>query len=249
MLGIFKPRQEPQKSAKWTDNITVFSTVLTIITLLNVGMVIAMLVLGVIHSNRYTYWNYIFQTAFFLTLMIGYVSKSSYLVRVVTVFLFPMAFGSAFFVFVYIIVVLQCDDGEMFVAASNLGGGRLDVGTVHTFDELLHVFPLTQLLLLLLSGYSINARAIYSALHDSPTVSLFERVAITIWPFVAPFSLISVYILIFNPTKEYPTPDCSFAPFIVGIACYFLIVWFLFAFLKTKKYGRFSKSFEKHSTF
>lgn len=247
MLGIKKARVGEEESPKRCGGVTVFSTVLTLVTLLNAGMVILMLALGVVHSNRYTYWNYIFQAAFYLTLWLAYAVKNTYLLRAVTVFVFPTAFGSAFFVFLYIILVLQCDDGEMFVAASNLGGGRLDVGSVHTFDELVHVFPLVQLLLVLLSGYIVHAREIYSSLHNASSLSLFERAAVTAWPFVAPFSLLSVYVIIFNPTKEYPTPDCSFAPFLVGVACYFLIVWFLFGLLKTKNYGRFSQSFSDHS--
>ena len=219
--------------------LNVFSTFLTIVTILNVIQVGYMAIEGILHLNRYTYWNFLFQNAFYLSLWIGYLIKNTYLVDIVTLFLLPVAFGSAFFVFLYILFILLLDNGDLFIAATTIGGGHLNAGEVHMFDQLVHVFPVVELLLVLIAGYIEDARNRFSFYYYHPTVTKMERWAVTLYQFISPLALMGLYCIFFNPTKEYPTSSSVAIPISLGLACYFLIVWYLYAILKTKNFGQF----------
>lgn len=210
--------------------ITAFAIFLSVAAFFSVAQMAAMLIEGVVHANRYTYWNYTLQTAFYVMLWLGYVTRLSYLVSFSTKFVFPVVFTSNFFVFLVIIIILLLDKGALFLAATNVGGGHENVGVVHTFDQLVHVFPAMFTALLLVVGYVEDVRRTF-ARANAATVAYMV---------VAPLAFMAVYGLFFNPTKEYPTSYAVIIPILSTAGCYFLVSLFLIGFVRAKKYGKFS---------
>src|SRR3989338_5275545 len=108
-------------------NVTLLSVVTTVVVLYRTVCVFLMFFLEVIHINRYTYWNYLGATAFYIILWLAYVMDNARLFKTLCVWFVPVVFGSVFFVFMYIIVILQLDSGQLFIAATYIDGGLMSV--------------------------------------------------------------------------------------------------------------------------
>lgn len=231
---------EKNKIIKYVETrFTLLSTILTIAVIYRLALFILLIVTGAATIDHYTYWNYAIQTVFYMVLLIGYKLKSTYLLDAITFFVLPSIFGSIFFVFLYIIIVLQFDSGDLFIKATVLDGGKLAVGTVHTMDHILHTFIVIDFLVVMLSGYIKHARSI-THIYYSRAETRVERVMFFLYFIFSPLIPIAIYSLFFNPTKEYPTNIHPLVPMSIGIGFYTLIMLWVYALLKTKKYGKFS---------
>lgn len=200
--------------------------VTTVLTLYNIALVIAMLCLGVVHFNRYTYWNYFGQAFFYFVLWIAIVFKSSYLFTILTLYALPVVFGSVFFVQFFIILVLQLDNGELFASATTLDGGTASVGTVHTFDYVVHTSPVISLMALLVSGYLVEVRATVDAVQKK-LGERGERIMFFVHYLATPFLPLTLYCSIFNPFHEYPTHASPWLVFFIALLVFILLLtWF-----------------------
>ena len=88
------------------QRLTVFSVVLTVLVVYRVAVSIVMAALGVVHLNRYTYWNYLGQTVFYALLGVAVFARDRLIYRNLTLFVLPVVVGSVFFVSFYILVIL-----------------------------------------------------------------------------------------------------------------------------------------------
>jgi len=223
----------------WRDA-TLLSIVTTIVALYRTIFVVLMFAFGAIHLNRYTYWNYIGATAFYVILWIAYVSNNARLFKALCVWFVPIVFGSVFFVCLYIIIILQLDNGQLFIAATYIDGGSLSPGTVHTLDHIVHTFPLVDFLVVLVSGFVKEVRYFIKAFHSS-LKTRGERLGFLAYFFVAPLVPFALYCCFFNPFKEYPVEVSSFVPLSIGAFTYFLIIWWVYSVMTTDYYGHFRK--------
>lgn len=221
-------------------NATLLSMVTTIVALYRTVFVFLMFFLGAVHLNRYTYWNYIGATAFYDILWLSYVKRDEYLFKTLCIWFVPIVFGSVFFVFLYIIVILQLDNGQLFIAATYIDGGLLSVGTVHTLDHVIHTFPVIDFLVILVSGFVKEARHAIKAFH-SRLLTRGERFTFQLYFFIAPLSPFALYCCFFNPFKEYPVDVTSAIPLSFGLLIYFLIMLFVHSLMTTENYGHFKK--------
>ncbi|OQW76809.1 MAG: hypothetical protein BVN35_06000 [Proteobacteria bacterium ST_bin11] len=205
---------------------SLFVVVTSVLTIYNIGLVVAMVCLDVVHSNRYTYWNYFGQALFYFVLWIAIVFKSSYLFTLLTLYALPVVFGSVFFVQFFIILVLQLDNGEMFTSATTLDGGTASVGTVHTLDYVVHTSPVISLLALFVSGYLVEVRATVHAVQKKLN-KRGECLMFFVHYLATPFLPLTLYCSIFNPFYEYPTPASPVLLFFVALLAFILfLTWF-----------------------
>ena len=225
---------------RWKQNITLLSTVTTVIAVYRTVFVIIMAIYGAIHTNRYTYWNYIGTTIFYDLLLIAYISNRTNLFKALTIFVFPIVFGSVFFVCMYIILILQLDQGELFISATYIDGGTLSVGTVHTMDNIVHTFPVLDFLIILVSGYIKESRTVLVSFHRHLSES-FEKIIFVAYFFIAPLLPFSLYCIFFNPFQEYPTDVNDIIPLSFGVIIYCLIMIWVYSLLTTQTYGHFKK--------
>lgn len=226
-------------AAVW-KNVTLLSVVTTIVALYRTIFVFLMFFLGAAHLNRYTYWNYFGATAFYDILWVAYVKRDEYLFKTLCVWFVPIVFGSVFFVFLYIIVILQLDQGQLFIAATYIDGGAFSVGTVHTLDHLIHTFPVIDFLVILVSGFVKEARhAVKSSYSRLRTRG--EKLTFQLYFFIAPLSPFALYCCFFNPFKEYPVDVTSAIPLSFGLSIYFVVMLWVFCLMTTDSYGHFEK--------
>lgn len=220
--------------------ITVLTTVTTIIALYRTVLAFLIFYMGASHTNRYTYWNYFGATAFYDVLWIAYIKRNTYLFKTLCIWFVPIVFGSVFFVFLYIIVILQFDSGQLFIAATDIDGGTFSVGTIHTIDHLIHTFPLVDFMVVLVSGFVKDARNAIKAFH-SRLSTRGQKFAFGLYFFIAPLSPFALYCCFFNPFKEYPVDVVTAIPLSLGLFMYFLIMLWVHAIMTTNNYGHFKK--------
>lgn len=197
-----------------------FTTVLLcVIAVYRFVMVLGMLWLDVIHTNRYTYWNYTLQTAFYVLLSAAYLTRHRGLFHVLGLFVFPVVFGSVTLVSIFIVVVLQFNGGWMLISATNLGEGTLTVGSVHTADALIHFFTFMDLALLLISGYLQAVRYCVSEyMRSSHFASLpAASVLFRIYYYCCPAAPMLLYTIFYDPFEEYPTGKSPILLSVIGI--------------------------------
>jgi hypothetical protein len=220
------------------QRLTVLSVVLAVLVVYRVSVSIVMAALGVVHLNRYTYWNYLGQTAFYALLGLSVVARDRFLYRNLTLFLLPIVVGSVFFVCFYIIAILQLDSGDLFIAATNIDGGSVSVGTAHTFDYIVHTGPVVDLLVLLASGYFVDIRAIaayaLAVLNQHGEGFLFR-----LYHWIAPALPLSLYCIFFNPFQQYPTDASPFVVAVIAVAIYIPIVVWYTAVITTRSFGHY----------
>ncbi len=220
------------------QRLTVFSVVLAALVVYRVGVSIAMAALGVVHLNRYTYWNYLGQTAFYALLGLAVFARDRLLYRNLTLFVLPVVVGSVFFVCFYIIVILQLDSGDLFIAATNVDGGSVSVGTAHTFDYIVHTGPVVDLLVLLASGYFVDIRAIAAdalrVLHEHREAFLFR-----LYYWVVPVLPMALYSVFFNPFQQYPTDTSPYAVMAIAVGIYLPIVLWYHSVVTTQAFGHY----------
>ena len=234
-----EPKQTPLiQRAK--QSITLLSVVTTIIAAYRTLFVVIMAIYGAIHTNRYTYWNYIGTTIFYDLLWIAYVSNRTNLFRAITIFVFPIVFGSVFFVCMYIILILQLDQGQLFISATYIDGGTMSVGTVHTMDNIIHTFPVIDFLVVLVSGYIKESRGILVSFHKS-LFETFDKIVFAGYFFFGPLLPFALYCIFFNPFREYPTDVNDIVPMSIGIVIYSFIMFWVYKVLTTETYGHFTK--------
>lgn len=230
---------------KWPKGVVVRPSLLfvvtTVVLVYRVALIIAMLAMGIAHVNKYTYWNYFLQTLFYFVLWLSMLSRYPYLFKMLTLFAFPVVFGSVFFVQFFIEVVLQLDGGDQFISATTLDGGDASVGTVHTFDFLVHTCPVIDLFIVLVSGYLFELRAIVRAVQDELD-KRGERLILFLYVVVVPLLPLAIYCTIFNPFKEYSTDASPVVVFFVALAIYVVCVWWLWKLLTCEFTGHFNES-------
>jgi magnesium-transporting ATPase (P-type) len=215
---------------------------LYVITLLRVGAVIAMLSLGAIHSNRYTYWNYVLQTMFYIFLSFSYIRKDVFFFKVLTIFAFPIVFGSVWFVLIYITVVLQLDEGWLLWSATYFGGGHMSVGSVHTFDFLIHAVPVIDFLIVLVRDYFIDANTCVRSFTEF--IPNYSHWKLLMYYYIAPFIPISVYCCFFDPFREYPTDTNPLIAVGFGGLFYFIVMTYTYFSLVATDLGNFVRKLE-----
>lgn len=211
-----------------------FSTtwfILFFVTLYRLGFTIFLFAEGCVHANRYTYWNYVGQTLFYIILSVFYVFKDPRPFKYFSFVVFPYVFGSVFFVFFYIIIVLYLDHGWLFISATVEGGGEFSAGTVHTFDMIVHVFTVVDLLLVLTGGYIADLRRFFKPYS--------RRLIFLIYFFIAPLIPIGFYSIFFNPLKQYPVDTASYVPILLGLVVHVLVTIYLYSVVFSKNYGHF----------
>lgn len=220
-------------------------------TFFQLAAITVMIVEGAIHSNRYTYWNYTLSTLFLLFLSFSYWNRRKtygiLFFKVLTLFFLPMIFGSVCFVLVYIIIVLQMDDGWQMLAATILGGGSLTLGSVHTLDWIIHTGPLVVLLIIMWAVYGNDANTcIVSFFNSLP--KKFRPWHFLPYYYAAPLFPITIYMLFFNPVEQYPTS----APILtlgLGVISYFIIMTTLFFTLISTQTSSFTTQLQKENSF
>ncbi len=220
--------------------------IILLVAIFKTCFVIFLLSIGCIHSNRYTYWNYIGQMLFYDLLSIAYVLKGDYFFRFLTLFIFPIVYVSVFFVLFYIMIILQLDGGWLFISATELGGGTLSVGTVHNFDIIIHVFTVISLLFIAFFGYGVDVRNCFATFYDAQN-NYKMKVWFSGYFLFAPLIPIGIYSCFYNPIEQYPTDSPSFVPILIGSFIYLLIVLSLYCFVFANHYGHYSIPRPKNS--
>ncbi len=217
---------------------------LTLITLIGVTLFrltisVGLFVTKALHSNRYTYWNYLLQTVFYAVLLFAYTrGRKSYLFRILTIYLFPVVFGSVFLVFLFIIIILHISGGWMLVEATTLGTGTLNIGAVHTADAIVHFFTVVDFFIVLVAGYLYDARASiahfleYLNRHHDPSHCLAYRIYFYLSPAIPMF----IYTLFFNPFKEYPTGKSPFLIAVLALIINLLVMIWLYAAMTRQRH-------------
>lgn len=217
------------------------------LTIFQVVAIAVMLSVEAVHTNRYTYWNFTLSTLFLVFLSASYWSHAKPLGRlffkVLTIFFLPMIFGSVSFVLVYIIIVLQMDDGWQLLAATILGGGSLSLGSVHTFDWLIHSGPLVVLLIVLWGVYGSDASHCVKAFINTAPKKIKIWHAL-LYCYAAPFLPIGIYLIFFNPIDQYPTSS-PYLTIGLGIISFFIIMTLFFFTLVSNQLSTFIPDIQK----
>lgn len=216
---------------------------LILITLLKIGFVVLLSAVGAIHTNRYTYWNYIIQTCFYIFLSYAYLRKDVRLFSNLTIYFFPIVFGSVWFVLIYITIVLQLDQGWLFLSATTIAGGTLSVGTVHTFDLLIHAGPVVDLLIILAFDYYIDANQCIRSFAKS--IEHYRHWKILLYYWVSPFLPILLYSCFFNPFVQYPTDGKPYISILCSGGLYIFIMTSIYFAMISKRVGIFVDKFKK----
>jgi hypothetical protein len=216
--------------------------ILLLITVFKIAAVIVMIALGAIHTNRYTYWNYLFQTGFYILLSWTYWKHDEYIFKILTIFIFPIIFGSVWFVLIYITVVLQLDQGWLFLSATTIAGGSLSVGTVHTFDLLIHCGPVVDFMFVLVFDYYIDANHCFRTFRAS--VPNFNHFLGLMYYYLAPLIPLCIYAFFFNPLTQYPD-DSPGTAMGLGFGLYLLIMSILYMAMNNNRLGTFTKAIRK----
>ena len=210
----------------------------SVVLVYRVALVIVMLAMSIAHVNKYTYWNYFGQTFFYFALWLSMVTRYPYLYKLISLIVFPIVFGSVFFVQFFIEVVLQLDGGEQFISATTLDGGNASVGTVHTFDFLVHTCPVLDMFIVLCSGYLFELRSIVGAVQRE--LESGDRRVFIAYIFTAPLFPLAVYCTIFNPFKEYATNARPIIIVLCALAIYVFTIWWLLKILTSRFTGHFT---------
>lgn len=217
------------------------SVVLAVLVVYRVAVSVVMAALGVVHLNRYTYWNYLGQTAFYALLGLAVFARSRRLYRNLTLFVLPVVVGSVFFVCFYIIAILQLDSGDLFISATNIDGGSVSVGTAHTFDYIVHTGPVVDLLVLLASGYFVDVRAV-AAYALAVLDKHGETILFRLYHLTAPALPLTLYCIFFNPFHQYPTDASPFVATIIAVGIYVTIVVWYTAVITTPSFGHYRQA-------
>jgi hypothetical protein len=104
------------------------------------------------------------------------------------------------FVFFYVTYLIQCDP-NIFISGTVCDGGTLSIGTVHTGDAFVHVYPFVGMVVLMLGGlyHMVNAELAFvrETRHWARTLLYWGMLQ-----FLITIPLV-VYILIEDPRKRY----------------------------------------------
>lgn len=189
--------------------------VLVAVCLYRSALLLTMYRMRVLHSNRYTYWSYALESAFYVALALANLAgpAGAPLRRLLSVYLFPVVAGTSSIVFAVIVTIVQLNGGWIMIEATVLGTGSVSVGTAHTADVVIHVLTVIDLFVVLLSGHAERiARDSARHLGDGAPeqgaplgrwLALYAYYVLSVWVPAL------VYACVYDPFYEYPMGDVS----------------------------------------
>lgn len=196
-----------------------------------VAAVVALAASGHYTPTHYTYWNFTLVALFHLSLFVSLLVAGGRAhdvphtphtrwrlvpLVVVTRYVFPLAIGSSFLVFVLINIIVQLND-TIFTADTVLSGGTLSFGTLHTADTVVHVLTFITPLVTLVLGYVQVLRVVVR-----------RTAAQLVYWFGAPLVVVTLYSVIYDPFSTYPTGTPPLLGFAIALVLHFAwmtLVW------------------------
>jgi len=187
---------------------------------------------GLFTFHKYTYWNLVITTVFFGWAFVATLTRG-FPFKLLALYYYPIAFTSNAVVTVMINVILA-NNGYLFVSATEFGYGQVSVGTAHFGDFIMHPLPLFLLLFLLVTGLVAQFRAVVSSYIQTELRPLSTFVYMMYW-FFSPLSFTLLYLVFFNPVREYRVSFPLGLWLVVGVALSVLfqfinLVWMLSEF-------------------
>lgn len=185
---------------------------LILFTIYRTLLLIFIIVERILHTNKFTYWNYVFQWLFDFVYLFATFTEGRFLMFL-TIYFLPMVFGSTILVSILIVIIIQRNDWE-YIEATIFGIGEFKVGDIHTADWIVHVAPLIERFVLLYLGQLTISRTIISNLLETRSETLFGcrwhifylkfKIYLVLWILSPTFPLI-LFSIFYDPLKEYPT--------------------------------------------
>jgi len=176
------------------------------------SIILAIIIIeGILHTNKFTYWNYVLQWFFDLAYLLATFTEGRFLVFL-TLYFLPMVFGSTILVSILIVIIIQRNDWE-YIESTIFGIGEYKVGDIHSADWVVHVAPLVARFVILYLGQQAISHAIISNLFENRRERLFSgtwksstkfRLYLVWWVF-SPLLPLLVFTIFYDPLKEYPT--------------------------------------------
>lgn len=168
-----------------------------------VGTTIFLAVEHEYHLNMYTYWSYTILTAFYAALFVATLIEHVALTWTMLVAL-PLVLGNVVFVAVAILVIIA-NDAEAYRDRSECDTppGKLTLEMLRTGDWIIHGGPVFGVLLLMIVGLEFFAQ--HTLVRQLRRWNAAGHWLYWLYWMAAPIVLVSIYQLIFDVGKLYPT--------------------------------------------
>ena len=197
--------------------------VLFIFIAIRVGTLTALDIWNIIDPTFFTYQNFLFDT--FLLLLLSLSVWRRWAMELFVVVFYPLYWGTAAFVSVAIIVILQLNPSLLLMTTPENGGSNT-LGKVHTGDNILHQWPIVEVLFLTLVLWAIILDC-YDQFYRS--LSLWGKIGYGFYFHLCSLAILFFYMVNFNFIGNYPTSLPRWAIFLMvaGLAVLAQAVLFL----------------------
>ena len=192
------------KTIPWIPRRYALPGIAGIMFLINVGLIIAMLVLHAIHMDYYTYWNFTLITVFLGAFALTYPFQG-WPPAILVMGMTPIVIGSTSLVTLIIWLVVAIDD--RVYTSGTMADPDLTTKPTHTFsqirtaDWIVHGLPLLEILILHLFDLQIYFRGLLHEWEQSD--QWWRRAWYWIWFYVSPLILLTIYMCFFDVRKKY----------------------------------------------
>lgn len=179
-----------------------FFTVL-VFFLLQIAVTIVLAVLDSYNMKMFTYWSFTILTAYYFSLLVALIVEHRAITAVV-MFLTPITLGLTMFVFVAILVIVW-DDARVLIEGTvcDTPAGDITMENNYAGDKLIHAIPVIGMLTILYAGLEFFSHRIF-VLQVHRFSWLCKWLYFAFWMLI-PVCIVSLFQIIFNVEKTYPT--------------------------------------------
>lgn len=167
------------------------------------AIIIALCVWHQYKMNMYTYWSFTILTAFYALLLVSIVVERLFFTLTV-LFALPVVLGNVVFVAIAIIIIIA-NNAEAYRKGSVCANppGDMSLESLHTGDWIVHGLPVFGVMVVLLCGLEFFSQNIIAKQLKAWNAAL-QWLYWLFW-MLGPLALITLYQLIFDVNKLYPT--------------------------------------------
>ena len=186
---------------RWITRQWVLFAFCVLALLANLAVIAVLAVSNHYNMYMYTYSNFLLVTVLLAAVAIGLLTQGLFEAAVAMVYA-PIASGSALLV-VFIVTIVIINNPEIYLGDTVCDGGTLTFDKVRAMDWILHGWPVLEVCLLHLLGYSVYVRVIMH--HFNRSRVWWKALLYAFYFFVCPLIPLGIYSLAENPAKQYPT--------------------------------------------
>ena len=180
---------------------------------------------NIIDPTFFTYQNFLFDT--FLLLLLSLSMWRRWAMELFVVIFYPVYWGTAAFVSFAIVVILHLN-GDLILKTTTFNGGDNDMGKVHTGDNILHQWPIVEVLFITLVFWPVLIEC-FDRYYTHLTT--WSKVGYGFYFHLSSLAILVFYMVNFDFIHNYPTSLPHWAVILLVIALAILTQTILFLLL------------------